>query len=118
MKTPMVKELRFMIMVVYDNFGPISSLKNFGNMASNNGLIFVQIASCRDRELLPTVQNMIENCSNPDKLRFGICWQHDPADEWDKFGELYCNDNRFRIVDVPHKDSKGCCWARNLLPQQ
>lgn len=87
-------------------------------MTSDNGLIFVQIASYRDPELLDTVQNLIENCSNPNRLRFGICWQHHPLDEWDDFGEIYSNDYRFRIVDILSNDSKGCCWARNLLQQQ
>lgn len=87
-------------------------------MTSKNGMIFVQIASYRDPELVPTVQNLLDNCSNPKRLRFGICWQHEPCEDWDNFGEIYKKDDRFRIVDVLASDSKGCCWARNLLQQQ
>ena len=78
--------------------------------------IFIQIASYRDPELLNTLKDCIENAEHPDRLRFGICWQHSPEDEWDTM-DLYKDDDRFRILDVNYKDSTGACWARNLLQQ-
>lgn len=83
-----------------------------------NGLIFVQIAAYRDPELKPTVQDLLNNCSNSERLRIGVCWQHDPSDEWDDFGIVYKNDPRFRILDVHIAQSRGACWARNLIQQE
>ena len=30
----------------------------------------------------------------------------------------YENDSRFIIIDVPYRDAKGVCWARNLIQNQ
>jgi len=81
-------------------------------------LIFVQIASYRDPELKATVADLLQTCSNPDRLRIGVCWQHTDADTWDDFGAIYKTDPRFRILDVPIHLSKGVCWARNLVQQE
>lgn len=76
--------------------------------------IFVQIASYRDPQLKPTLCSMIENADNPENLRIGICWQHSKDDEWDELND-FMNDDRFRIIDIDHIDSKGVCWARNRV---
>lgn len=72
--------------------------------------IFIQIASYRDPELVPTIQDCLDKASYPHRLRFGICWQHDPHDSWDRLD--YLNDARFRITDVHWRDSRGLGWAR------
>ena len=74
--------------------------------------IFVQIASYRDSELLPTIKDCIAKARYPDRLRFGICWQHAPEDHWDNLDE-FKSDPRFRIMDVPWQQSKGLGWARS-----
>ena len=74
--------------------------------------IFVQIASYRDSELLPTIKDGIAKATYPDRLRFGICWQHAPEDHWDNLDE-FKSDPRFRIMDVPWQQSKGLGWARS-----
>jgi len=76
--------------------------------------IFIQIASYRDPQLLPTIEDCLKNAKYPDNLRFGICWQHSKEDEWDSL-DKYKEDPRFRILDVNYKDSKGVCWARNQV---
>ena len=38
--------------------------------------IFVQIASYRDPQLLPTLKDMLDKAKYPDNLRIGISWQH------------------------------------------
>jgi len=78
--------------------------------------IFIQIASYRDPQLIPTLDDMISNANNPENLRFGICWQHSPDDAWDNI-DKYKNDKRFNIIDVNYLDSKGVCWARNSVQQ-
>lgn len=76
--------------------------------------IFVQIASYRDPQLLPTLRDCIKNAKNPDNLVFGICWQHDENDSLEEFKD----DNRFKVIDINYKDSKGVCWARNAVQQK
>lgn len=74
--------------------------------------IFIQIASYRDPELLPTIRDCLTKAAYPDRLRFGICWQHATEDEWDNLDD-YQKDPRFRIMDVPWNQSKGLGWARS-----
>ena len=78
--------------------------------------IFVQIASYRDPELIPTIKDMIENADKPKNLRLSIVRQFHPDDKFDDLSE-YENDNRFRVVDIPHKEAKGVCWARHLTQE-
>jgi hypothetical protein len=76
--------------------------------------IFVQIASYRDPELVPTIQDMLSKAKYPENLRFGICWQHSVEDEWDNLDE-FAADPRFRIIDVNWNESRGLCWARSKI---
>jgi glycosyltransferase involved in cell wall biosynthesis len=78
--------------------------------------IFIQIASYRDPQLLPTLKECIANAENPDNLVFSITWQHSSEDKWDNLDE-FKDDSRFRIIDIDYKESKGACWARNKLQQ-
>lgn len=78
--------------------------------------IFIQIASYRDPELIPTIDDCIQNASSPENLRFCIAWQHSDKDEWDCV-DKYMEDDRFKIIDIDYKDSKGACWARNKIQQ-
>ena len=78
--------------------------------------IFVQIASYRDPQLIPTLKSMLENSKNPKNLRIGICRQYHPDDKFDVLDE-YKDDSRFRVVDVLYSESKGVCWARNQVQQ-
>ena len=73
--------------------------------------IFISIASYRDPELLPTLKDCLENAKYSDRLRFGICWQFDETESLEEF----TNDKRFQIIKVPYIDSKGTCWARNMI---
>jgi hypothetical protein len=76
--------------------------------------IFVQIASYRDPELVPTINDLLNKAKYPNNLTFGICWQHSTKDEWDDLG-IYKKDPRFRILDVAWNESKGLCWARSKI---
>lgn len=73
--------------------------------------IFVQIASYRDSELVPTIRDLIAKAANPKALTFGICWQKDETESLQEFAK----DKRFRVIDVPWAESKGLCWARSLI---
>ena len=76
--------------------------------------IFVSIASYRDKELIPTLDNMIKQAHNPENLKICVCWQHDEDEDLSK----YEKDSRFLIIDVPYQEAKGVCWARNLIQKQ
>ena len=71
--------------------------------------IFVHLISYRDPELLPSVLDCYANATHPERLRFGVVWQHD-ADE--RQLETYLGHPQFRILDIPASEAKGCCWAR------
>ncbi len=71
-------------------------------------LIFVSVAAYRDPQLVPTVLDCLAKAEHPQRLRFGICWQHGPEETVLPFAD----DPRFRILDVDWRDSRGACWAR------
>jgi hypothetical protein len=79
-----------------------------------NQKIFVQIASYRDPELIPTIKDCISKAKYPERLTFGICWQHSEEDEWDNLDEFKDNE-AFTIMDVKWNESKGLCWARHHI---
>lgn len=78
-------------------------------------LIFIQIASYRDPELIPTLKDCIDKAKYPDNLRFGICRQYNPEDKFDELTDIL--DDRFKVIDVPYLEAKGVCWARNQVQQ-
>ena len=79
--------------------------------------IFVQIASYRDPQLIPTLNDCISKAKYPENLVFSIAWQHSTEDVWDNLDQ-FKDDPRFKIIDIDYKESKGACWARNSLQQQ
>jgi hypothetical protein len=79
--------------------------------------IFVQIASYRDPELVPTLKDLLDKAERPETLVICIAWQHSVEDEWDNLDE-YKDNPLFKILDIDYKESKGACWARNLLQQE
>jgi hypothetical protein len=80
------------------------------------GKTFVQIAAYRDPELNNTLENMLANADNPDKLVICIAHQYGD-DEWDNL-DKYKDDKRFKILSIKAEEAKGACWARNLIQQE
>ena len=78
--------------------------------------IFIQIASYRDPELVPTIKSCLENSKNPQNLVFGIARQFHEDDKFDDLSEFE-KDKRFKILNIPYQESKGVCWARNQVQQ-
>ena len=76
--------------------------------------IFIQIASYRDPQLVPTIKDCIAQAANPDDLVFCIAWQHGPDENID---ELLV-DPRVKVIDIDYRKSKGACWARNQIQQR
>lgn len=99
--------------------------------------IFVQIASYRDPQLIPTIDSLLDNAKSPENLHVCICWQHGDDEPVDIFLSAGFNlesvdENpkvehsviratykgaRFSIIDTPYLASKGACWARNQVQQ-
>ncbi len=73
--------------------------------------IFVQIASYRDPELLPTLRDCLKKAVHPQNLRFGLCWLRDESEDLAEF----VSDPRFRMISIPYQDSQGVCWARHAI---
>jgi hypothetical protein len=78
--------------------------------------IFIQIASYRDPQLIPTIESALENAKRPKNLVFGIARQFHEEDGFDNL-DKYRKDKRFRILDIPYTESKGVCWARHQVQQ-
>ena len=73
--------------------------------------IFISIASYRDPELIPTIENCIENADKPNNLVFAISRQFHPDDKFDDLSK-YEKKKNFKIINTPYKKSKGVCDAR------
>ncbi len=77
-------------------------------MTDSNDLVFISIASYRDAQLVPTIRDCLAKAARPERLRFGVCWQHGPEEV-----ELpFATDSRFQVLDVDWRESLGACWAR------
>ena len=76
--------------------------------------IFVQIASYCDKQLVPTVLNILSQSKHPESLRICIAWQHTASESIEEIRHL----PNIQILDIDSKDSKGACWARSLIQQQ
>lgn len=71
--------------------------------------IFIQLASYRDPQLIPTIQYALQKADHPERLVFGICWQYDDTEN-----PNYYDDNpQFRVSKFHYSESKGLGWARN-----
>jgi hypothetical protein len=90
-----------------------TSKKNTSNQ-KKSPTIFVQIASYRDPELIPTLKDCLAKAAHPENIRFGIGWQHSPYDEWDTLTEFE-NDSRFKIISVDYRNARGPCWIRHQI---
>jgi len=108
-------------------------------MKTDSTTIFVQIASYRDPQLIPTINDLIEKSKNPDKLHIVVNWQHGQEESIEDFlqnnfsvdGVIQSNPivNGFDtiiltksyativLIEVSFEQSKGACWARNLIQQ-
>jgi hypothetical protein len=79
--------------------------------------IFVQIASYRDPQLVPTIKDMVAQAYKPEELKICIHNQYSETDEFSKDIDEFRNDSRFIIIDTPCLESKGACGARHAIQQ-
>jgi Glycosyltransferase (GlcNAc) len=72
--------------------------------------IFVQFASYRDPQLIPTIEDMLAKAANPEQFSFGICWQYGP----DEDPNVFDGKENYRVIKKPYTESEGLGWARAL----
>ena len=78
-------------------------------------MIFVSIASYRDKELIKTVNSCLSKAKYPENIRIGICWQYDEEEDITVFD----NNPQISSHKVYWKDVEGSvCWARNIIQQE
>ncbi len=75
--------------------------------------IFVQIASYRDKELIPTIVDALAKARYPDNLSFGVVWQASSAEAYqeEEMARLGLGV-RLRVVTIPWTQAKGVGYAR------
>jgi len=78
--------------------------------------IFVQMPAYRDRELLPTLDHLLRNAAQPQRLRVVIAWQYG-QDEAALVREL-TRWPQVELIQIPAKLSQGVNWARELIQRR
>lgn len=73
--------------------------------------IFVQIVSYRDKELVPTIRDLLYKSSGNNHINIGIVWQKDHTESLEEFA----SHPNIRIMSYSYLESKGLGWARNLV---
>ena len=87
-------------------------------MARSKETIFIQMASYRDPELGPTLDDLLKQAQQPNNLHICICFQYSKEDKFNSDIDKYRDDKRFTIIDVEYTETKGTCWARNRIQQE
>lgn len=101
--------------------------------------IFVQVASYRDPQLIPTINDMLTNAKKPKNLHIVVCWQHGQEQTLESFTDegfefkktekspkevgdfavhsLTKNGASIKLIDVDYNKARGACWARWTIQQ-
>jgi len=84
-------------------------------MTGSSDKIFVQIPAYRDSQLVPTIDSLLNNAQNNERLQVWICWQHSANETLPK---ALRSKNNINVIDVDYKQSRGVGWARAMIQQQ
>jgi len=71
--------------------------------------IFISIASFRDPELNPTIEDILGKAADPTRIRFGICQQLIPIEDDE---HITLSAPQIKVTRVDASESKGANWAR------
>lgn len=82
------------------------------------GDIFIQVAAYRDPQLGPTLRDAIAQAADPRRLHFCVAWQHGSDEAREAVFSGIPDSVGLTILDIPHVESRGACWARNQIQQQ
>lgn len=75
--------------------------------------IFISIASYRDPQTVPTIQDAINQADRPEELTFGVVLQQEP-DEID-LSKIHTKKSNIKQIEINWRESRGACWTRNLI---
>jgi UDP-N-acetylglucosamine (GlcNAc):hydroxyproline polypeptide GlcNAc-transferase len=75
--------------------------------------IYVQIPAYRDREIVPTVTDLLRQAARPDQLSVAIAWQYGYGEE--SMPDVLRQFEQVRLLSVSTELSQGCNWARSQL---
>jgi len=87
-------------------------------MGKNKETVFIQIASYRDPELVPTLTSLLENAKYPERLHICIAFQYSEDDAFTKDIEIFSEDKNITILRIPYKEAISACWARNKIQKE
>lgn len=79
--------------------------------------ILLHLPAYREPELIPTIEDALNQASNPERIHFGICRQYNPEDGFDNVDQ-YRDDNRFHIYDMHYEEAKGLAYARSIINEK
>ena len=82
---------------------------------TSNKTIFVLLASFRDPECETTINELFFKAQYPDNIFIGVLWQYSPDDDFRCFDPNIKYKKNIRYKDVLYYESKGVCWARNIV---
>jgi hypothetical protein len=71
--------------------------------------IFVSIASYKDPEFIPTVNDCLNRAKYPERIKIGLHLQ-DTKEILEKY-----NNNNIKILKTLSEEAEGCGWARNEI---
>ena len=78
-------------------------------------MIFVSIASFRDKELIKTVNSCLSKAKYPENIKIGICWQYDEEEDITALDNI----EQVESYKVHWKDVEGSvCWARSIIQKK
>jgi hypothetical protein len=77
--------------------------------------IFVSLASYRDKQLIPTIKDLLSRAQDPSRVYIGVHLQNDN----DSLNELIsCQFPNTRIIHTLPEDSLGVVWARERIKNE
>ena len=77
--------------------------------------IFVQISSYRDRQLSATLDSLLSQAPDANRLRVCICWQRAATD---RLPVRFRRAANIEILEVDHGLSQGANWARRQVQRR
>ena len=87
--------------------------KSIWNLESDT--LFVSIASYADKQLIPTIENLLAKAANPNRIVIGVHLQ----DTKEAYQELLDKDiAQLKILYTPKEEAQGVVWARNEIKRQ
>lgn len=100
----------------------IEELENYFNITlkkpSSTKTIFIALTSFLDNDLRNTIESCITQAKNPERVKIGVILQYDNNEKTNErcIDDLIDKYN-ISIKKYPYKESKGGCWARNVVSE-